>query len=198
VIALRASSIGRTWRAPDQTEQARLVAELRDGSLAALATAYDRWHQRLRVLARRLSGDDAAAEDVVQEVFERLPHAVKRFRGDVDLETFLLAIAVKRSRQHLRAALRRRHALGGFALHERSGPGDPERHAYRRQLAARLAEALDGLPAEQREAFVLCEVEGLTSAQVSRVAGIPETTVRTRLFHARRRLRASLAGERAE
>ena len=55
-----------------------LVEALGDGDLAALAKAFDRWHQRIRVLARRLLSDPAAAEDVVQDVFTALPRAVRR------------------------------------------------------------------------------------------------------------------------
>jgi RNA polymerase sigma-70 factor (ECF subfamily) len=173
-----------------------LLDDLRAGDLAALATAFDRWHQRVRVLARRLLSDPAAAEDVVQDVFTVLPRAVRRFRGDADLETFLLGIAVKRVRHHRRAALRRGKALERLRAVDRLGPVDPEQDTYRRQLGARLAAALDELPLPQRVAFVLCEVEELTSIQAAVIADAPEATIRTRLFHARRRLRDLLAGER--
>ena len=179
-----------------ERDEPELVAALGDGDLAALATAFDRWHQRVRVLARRLLSDPAAAEDVVQDVFTALPRAARRFRGDADLETFLLGIAVKRVRHHRRAALRRRKALERLRAVDRRGPIDPEQDAYRRQLGARLAAALDELPLPQRVAFVLCEVEELTSVQAAVIADAPEATIRTRLFHARRRLRDLLAGER--
>ena len=183
-------------QAPNPGEGA-LLDDLRAGDIAALATAFDRWHQRVRVLARRLLSDPAAAEDVVQDVFTVLPRAVRRFRGDADLETFLLGIAVKRVRHHRRAALRRRLALERLRVVDRRDPIDPEQDAYRRQLGARLAAALDQLPLPQRVAFVLCEVEELTSVQAAAIADAPEATIRTRLFHARRRLRDLLAGERA-
>ena len=173
-----------------------LVAALGDGDLAALAAAFDRWHQRVRVLARRLLSDAAAAEDVVQDVFTVLPRAIRRFRGDADLETFLLGIAVKRVRRHRRAAQRRLRALERLHAFDLRGPVDPEQDTYRRQLGARLAAALDELPLPQRVAFVLCEVEELTSVQAAVIADAPEATIRTRLFHARRRLRDLLAGER--
>jgi RNA polymerase sigma-70 factor (ECF subfamily) len=173
-----------------------LVDGLRAGQLDALAAAFDRWHQRVRVLARRLLSDAAAAEDVVQDVFAALPGATRRFRGDVDLETFLLAIAVKRARRHRRAAVRRQRALARLAAVERRGPRDPEHDTYRRELGERLGAALDRLPLAQRVAFVLCEIEELTSAQAAVVASAPEATVRTRLYHARRRLRELLSGER--
>jgi RNA polymerase sigma-70 factor, ECF subfamily len=168
-----------------------IAAGLRAGRLDALARAFDRWHQRVRVLARRLVSD-AAAEDVVQETFAALSGAVARFRGAVDLESFVLGIAVKRARRHHRAAARLRRAIERLAIEEKRGPRGPEHDAYRRELAQRLGAALDRLPPAQREAFVLCEVEEMTSAQAAAVADIPEATVRTRLFHARRRLRELL------
>lgn len=177
--------------------EAALVEGLQAGQLAMLAAAFDRWHQRVRVLARRLLSDPAAAEDVVQDVFTALPRAASRFRGDVDLETFLLAIAVKRVRRHRRAALRRWRALERLRGTEPGGPRDPEQDTYRRELGARLGAALDRLPLPQRVAFVLCEVEELTAGQAAAIADAPEATIRTRLFHARRRLRDLLAEEHA-
>ena len=176
----------------DGAEAASILDDLRRGDLGGLARAFDRWHQRVRVLARRLLSDDAAAEDVVQEVFTALPRAARHFRGEVELETFLLAIAVKRARHHQRAAARRQRALARLSDEEPGAPRSPEQEVYRRELGLRLAAALDHLPLRQRLAFVLCEIEDLTSAQAAIVAGVPEATVRTRLFHARRRLRAWL------
>lgn len=180
-------------RAP--CDETSLIAALRDGELAALGKAFDRWHQRVGVLARRLLSDPAAAEDVVQDVFTSLPRAIRRFRGDANLETFLLGIAVKRVRRHRRAAQRRLRAHERLRSPASHGPVDPEQDAYRRQLGARLAAALDALPLPQRVAFVLCEVEEMTSAEAAAIAEAPEATIRTRLFHARRRLRDLLAGE---
>jgi RNA polymerase sigma-70 factor (ECF subfamily) len=182
--------------ADEMADDAAILDRLRHGDLDGLARAFDRWHQRVRVLARRLLSDAAAAEDVVQEVFAALPHAVRRFRGEVGLEIFLLAIAVKRARHHQRAAARRQRALARLAGDQRAGPRDPEQEAYRRELGSRLAAALDDLSLPQRIAFVLCEIEELTSAQAALIAGVPEATVRTRLYHARRQLRDRLDQER--
>jgi RNA polymerase sigma-70 factor (ECF subfamily) len=72
---------------------------------------------------------------------------------------------------------------------------DPEQDTYRRELAHRLVWALDQLSSALREAVVLCDVDGMTASQAGAVLGIPEATVRTRLFHARIRLKAVLADE---
>lgn len=182
----------------DEVADGALVDGLRAGRLDALAAAFDRWHGRVRVLARRLLSDPASAEDVVQEVFASLIHAMCGFRGEVDVEAFILAIAVKRARHHQRSAVRRRRAMERLAVEDRLARPDPEQDAYRRELGLRLEAALDQLPSAQREAFVLCEVEELSSPRACEIASVPEATIRTRLFHARRRLRALLDGERGE
>jgi RNA polymerase sigma-70 factor (ECF subfamily) len=114
------------------------LRSLGSGSVEAMAIFYDRNHERVRVLARRLLGDDAAAEDVVQEVFAAFPRAVRRYRGDCDLEGFLLAVAVKKARSHLRSTIRRRRLLERYGREERPGPRDPEQDAYRKDLVRRL------------------------------------------------------------
>ena len=171
------------------------LGALTSGSARAIVDLYDANHQRVRVLARRLLGDAAAAEDVVQEVFASLPRALRHYRGEADLPSFLLGIAVKKARDHLRAAIRRRRVLERYAFEERVGPGSPEQDMVRKELAHRMTLALDRISAAHREAFILCEIEGLTAVQAARILAIPEATVRTRLFHGRAHLRALFADE---
>src|SRR5262249_13197755 len=180
--------------APDL--QAQLVGRLQRGEPAAVAEAYDVHQAALRAFARKLTGDAGVAEDLVHDVFVALPKAVKRFRGDAALRTFLTSIAVNHAKKHVRAAARRRAAMERFAREPiGDGTGDPEGDAQRRQLAAALSRALDKLPLDQRVAFVLCEVEQRTSVEAAAVVAAPEETVRTRLFHARKKLRAHLEKE---
>ena len=192
------TAVGQQAPPTENSTDDALVEGLREGRLDALAAAFDRWHVRVRVLARRLLSDPASAEDVVQDVFASLIRAVRGFRREVDVETFILAIAVKRSRHHQRSAFRRRRAMDRLAQQDLFARPDPEHDTYRRELGRRLEAALDRLPIAQREAFVLCEVEELSSPRACQIALVPEATIRTRLFHARRRLRELLAGEEAE
>jgi len=181
--------------APQSGDEDPLVSLLAAGSVGAMARFYDRHHADVRALARRLLGDNAAAEDVVQEVFLAIPGAIRRYRADSDLQGFLLGIAVKKARSHLRSAIRRRRSLERYAREEQQGPRDPEQDAYRKELARRLVMALDQISNALREAFVLCEIHGLAAGQAADVLGIPEATVRTRLFHGRAKLRAILSDE---
>lgn len=170
-----------------------LAERLRRGEIAALAEAYDAHHEHVRAFAHRLVGDEASAEDLVQETFIALPRAMKAYRGDGALRTFLIGIAANHARHHVRAASRRRAAYA--RSHEVDAPvtcEGPEERAERRELAAVLTRALDELPFDQRVAIVLCEVEDRTSSEAAQIVGAPEATVRTRVYHAKKKLREYL------
>jgi RNA polymerase sigma-70 factor (ECF subfamily) len=171
-----------------------LVARLRDGDRAAVEQAYVAHHTTIRAFARRLVGDATAAEDLVQETFVALPRAIRRYRGDAPLRSFLMGIAVNHARRHVRAAMRRRRATEKLGTEVRPPAPDATDALERKRLALRLSAALDDLPIDQRVAFVLCEAEGRTSVEVAEILRIPEGTVRTRLFHAKRKLRIALEG----
>lgn len=176
-----------------------LILRLRRAEPSAVAEVYDAHHAAVRAFAKRLLGDAASAEDLVHEVFVSLPQAVRKFRGDSALRTFLISIAVNHARHFMRAAQRRRRALNAYgetSVHETAS--DPEHEARRKELADLLTRALDTLPLEQRVAFVLCEVEERTSREAAEIVGAPETTLRTRLFHAKKKLRLALETEGLE
>lgn len=168
-----------------------LIEGLRRADPAAISKTYAAHHGAIRAFARRLLGDDAAAEDVVHDTFVALPRAVRRFRGDGALRTFLIGIAVNHARRHVRAAARRRgyeRVPDELAARVADGRGDADRRVLLQQVFA----ALDQLPLDQRIVFVLCDVEQRSAPEAAAIVGAPEATVRTRLFHARRKLRLAL------
>jgi RNA polymerase sigma-70 factor, ECF subfamily len=161
-----------------------------------LGEVYDMHHEAVRAFAARLVGDPAVAEDLVHEVFVALPRVISRFKGESSLRTFLTGIAVNHARHYVRAAARRRAAMQRFAEAPSNDHDDsPESALARDRLVTALERALDTLPVKQRVAFVLCDVEERTSAEAAAIAGAPENTMRTRLFHARQRLREHLEKE---
>lgn len=178
-------------RIEDDTPHA-LVVRLQAGDAGAIRRVYEDHHVPVRAFAQRLVGDVEAAEDLVQDVFVALPKAIARFRGDCALRTFLVSIAVNHARNHVRAAARRRGALA--RLDREPSPSSPDLHRdlERRELASRLMLALDELPLDQRVAIVLSEIEEQTSGTIATIVGAPEGTVRTRIFHAKKKLREIL------
>jgi RNA polymerase sigma-70 factor, ECF subfamily len=176
--------------------EAELVVRLARSDPAAVGEAYDAHHGAVRAFAQRLLGENGSAEDLLHEVFVTLPRAARNFRGEASLRTFLISIAVQHARHFVRSATRRRVAMNRFEA-EPIGDDvpDPEHIARRKELARILARALDSLPLDQRVAFVLCEVEERSSREVAEIVGAPEGTVRTRLFHAKKKLRSELERE---
>lgn len=172
-----------------------LLLRLQRGDPSGFADAYRIHRVALHAFARRLTREAALADDIVQEVFLALPAAIALYREEASLRTFLMAIAVRRFRRHARAASRRRAALARLAREPLPAAPLPDGELGRRDLAAALRRGLEALPVAQRSAFLLCSVHGLSSDEAAVISRVPARTVRTRLFHARRRLRESLERE---
>jgi RNA polymerase sigma-70 factor, ECF subfamily len=174
-----------------------LVERLRRGDRDAIGQAYVAYQAPIRAFARRLVGDAAAAEDIVHDTFVALPRAMRGYRGESPLRSFLIGVAINHSRRHVRASARRRRATERMAAARGDGDDafDGAAAIDRARLAHRLWRALDDLPIDQRVAFVLCEVEQRTSGEVAAILAAPEGTIRSRVFHAKRRLRALLGEE---
>ena len=179
---------------PSYTEASAAVLSLREGDLTGLAKIYDEHHHAVRTFARRLIGEEAA-EDLVHDTFLTLPKVLARWNGDGTLRTFIIGVAINHARHYIRARTRRRFALARFAREPERISRSQEDDSEQRRLAAALMRALDTLSFDHRTTFVLCEVEERSSPEVAQILGIPEATVRTRLHHARQKLRATLEAE---
>ena len=199
LTGITAAVLQRSARATAISSEDALVERLQRGDADALGQAYDLHHEAVRAFSRRLLGDDAAAEDLVHDVFVALPGLVKRFEGRSSLRTYLISIAVNHARHARRSVARRLGALERLHAEPRESVEDLEDAEERRQLAETMRRLLDALPMDQRVAVVLCVVEERTSGEAAEIVGVPEATVRTRLFHARRKMREMLEAEaRAE
>ena len=194
-LAFLSNPLEQQSSAVPSEDDGALISRLSVAEGQAIAEAYDAHHAAVRAFARRLVGDASAAEDLVHEVFVALPRAMKRFEGQSSLRTFIVGIAVHHARHHVRAATRRRAALSRLEKEPQGTVQDPEKAARQKELSRVLTRALDRLPLDQRVAFVLCEVEERSSREAAQIAGVPEGTLRTRLFHAKRKLREELERE---
>jgi RNA polymerase sigma-70 factor (ECF subfamily) len=154
-------------------------------------------HQRMVYsIALSVLHDADLAWDAAQETFLKLHARIASFRGDAPLRTFVSRIAL-----HVAVDLRRRgqrspeRPVEGLALSHLPDPrGLADDEVERRELRDHLARAFASLQETQRTALVLREVEGQSYAQIARAMGVPVGTVMSRLFYARRALRALLAG----
>ena len=183
----------------DQREDADCVADVAAGDGAALAALYDAHSRAVYSLALRVVGDEAEAEDVLQEVFAQAWRQASRYdsaRGTV--AAWLLTMARTRAIDRVRARRARpdMHAPGtAEASLDVSAPGaDPSEALAAARDAERVREALRGLPLLQRLAIELAFFEGLTQAEIAERLEQPLGTVKTRIRLGLIKLRDALSG----
>ena len=182
-------------RAANGTE-ADNVAAARRGDETAIRALIKANNQRLFRVARAVLRDDAEAEDVVQETYVKAFTRLASFRGDSAFSTWLTRIALNEALGRRR---RKRPTVDIDMIEETSSaeiiafPGaSPEAEAGRSEMRTMLAAAIDTLPEPFRLVFVLREIEELDVAETAGFLGIKPETVKTRLFRARRLIRAAL------
>lgn len=178
--------------APRAAQVPDLVAVLAARDAAALAQVYAEHRVALCSFCSRLLGDRAAAEDLTHDVFLRLPELIHKLEPGRSLRAFLLAIAANRAQHYRRASARRRKLAERFVQEPVGAAQQPDDAAEQRWVQSQIARALQHLPPEQQAAFALAELEGQDAASIAQRLSIPEATARTRLFHARRKLRVIL------
>jgi RNA polymerase sigma-70 factor (ECF subfamily) len=185
---------------------AALLAEARQGREAAYAAIIRRHNRRLFRIARGILHNDAEAEDAVQDAYVQAFRNLHTLREDSSLSTWLGRITANEALGRLR---RRRPTVGLEVLDaamETQGAGmigdggelgidDPERAAARHEVRDILEDAIDRLPVEFRSVFVACAVEQMSIEETASCLGLPQNTVKTRYFRAKRRLRNMLGAD---
>lgn len=168
-----------------------VVERVRAGELSLFEILIRRYDQRLYRAARAIIGDDAEAEDVVQEAYFRAYTNLHQFAGRASFATWLTRIATHEAFTRLRRRGRLADIEDTMPMLSSSAPG-PEERASDRELAQALEAAIDALPAVYRAVFMLREVEGLNTTETATCLEISQQTVKTRLHRARTLLRNHL------
>ncbi|CCH27561.1 RNA polymerase sigma factor [Actinosynnema sp. NPDC047251] len=170
---------------------AALAGGVARGDLAAFEVLVRRYSGRVFGLAYRVLGDRAEAEDVTQEVFATAWRRLGSLTEPAAVRTWLFRVAYR----ECLGVLRRSRTDPVDELPDRAtpvglgqGPRDPSTVAETVAAVAALRSALRGLPAPQRAAWLLAEVDGLSYAEIASVVGATEESVRGRLARARVRL----------
>ncbi len=189
---------------PEPTDEL-LAARAAAGDESAFETIVTRYQARVFRLAWRLTANEGDAADVLQETFLQVYRKLATFRGDSRFGTWLYRIATNAALMHRRTRSRRpSESLDAFlprfdenGLHaatpaELRAAADVEHALDRRRLAEKALAAVDRLPDTYREAFVLRDLEEMTTAQVAELLGLEPAAVRQRVHRARMMLRGYL------
>lgn len=160
------------------------------GCAAALAALVEAHYEQIYRLAWRLIGTREEAEDVAQDVCVKLAGAVRSFRGDAELSTWLYRVAYNTAIDHMRARERfRRGEQPDVVVLFQDWTAESAEVAM---AGSELWNEVRRLPAQQRDAVILVHAEELTHAEAAAIMGCTEKTVSWHLHEARKRLRARL------
>jgi RNA polymerase sigma-70 factor, ECF subfamily len=174
----------------EQGDEAELAARARAGDRAAFGTLVERFAPQARRVARAVLQNPEDADDAAQDAFLSALVKLDQYDPRRPFGPWLMRIVANAATdRRRRRAVRQTEELAP----ELAGGGSrPDRDTERRALGARLSAALAELPERRRVAVVLFDVEGYSHAEIAGVLGVPEGTVRSEVFHARRALRALL------
>lgn len=178
--------------------EADLLARVAAGEERALAALYDRVAAAAYGLALRITGDAAAAEDVVQESLLRVWRRADRYeaaRGAA--RPWLLRLVRNAAIDQVRArgARGRAEHEAGAEPEQLAVPERPDEALLRLERGRRVRAALEALPVEQRRAIETAYFEGLSHSEIAAREGAPLGTVKTRIRDGVLRLRAGFARE---
>ena len=164
-----------------------LIGRIANGDRLAMQVLFARHHVRVFRFVVRLVRNESTAEDLISEVFLDVWRQAGRFEGRSAVSTWLLAIA----RFKTLSALRRRPdaALDEETAGAIEDPSDdPEISLEKKDKSVLIRNCLTGLSAEHREIIDLVYYHEKSAEEVAEIVGIPENTVKTRMFYARKRL----------
>lgn len=179
----------------------RLVGRVLAGERAAFLALIARYERLVQHVVTRIVLDRADAEEVCQDVFLRVYRGLPGFRGDSKLSTWIGRVAHRTALKHVE---KRRlpsvpaSGAGGDTDHagtrraERATPGLQLDDVVRAELRAFVRERVADLPVQYRIAVTLYHLEGMTISETAAVMNLPEGTVKSHLFRARRLLRERL------
>jgi RNA polymerase sigma-70 factor (ECF subfamily) len=199
----KTANVATATRARSSIEE-EFIERLKNNDADAFDTLVTRYSADIYALLYRLTENPEEAADLTQETFLRALKAIKNFRGEADLKTWLFRIAINESRNRFRWWKRRKiekmislDAPAGnseTALSETfsSDSANPEQEILRVEREDALHRALQSLPEIFRQAVVFCDIEGLSYEEIASALEINVGTVKSRIARGREELRRKL------
>lgn len=171
-----------------------LEARATTGDVDAWSALYERHYATVFRQVRYLCGDRGLAEELTQETFAQAMASSRRYDGRRAFAGWMHGIALNVVRKHWRKNRNRNRAMERYEHVDFARPRneDPDGGHLRRERSRVLYEVLDDLPPRWREAFVLREVQGLSTAEAAERLGISTSNVAVRVTRARSRIRDEL------
>lgn len=181
-------------RTREQLLDEYLVASARTGDRKAFDLLARRWQKKLLAHAWRLTGSVDLAREAAQDGWIEIVRGLDRLRDERAFPAWAYQIVSRRCARRI-GRLRRDRNLAGAAAVEAVIQAEPSFESPNPGAACQVRTALAALPQAQRAAVALFYLEDMSVAEVAIALNVPAGTVKTRLMHARRTLRAVLEGD---
>ena len=177
-------------------DDAALASACRSGDLRAFERLYLLYGLRMKSVARNLLGTTSDAEDAVQDTFLKIQRAIASFRGQSSFVTWSFRILMNTCYDARRSRLRKKEVSqeGPDEATTRPEPRAPAAHP---SLRIALERALSQLSRQQRDVFLLYEVDGFRHSEIASMLEISETASKNTLFQAKKNLRQVLEAPRS-
>ena len=193
-----------TVQSPD--DDSVLVEAVLAGDSDAFRGLVERYQNRIYNIIFGMVHNREDSMELAQESFIKAYRKLSTFRTDSKFYTWLCRIAVNTTIDHLRKQKLRQTSEfdeniasnTDTGLFEGHNKGNPEKEYARKELKERIVEEVDRLPEDQKQVLVLKEVDGLSYKEIAEIVGIPQGTVMSRLYYARKRLQEALKDQRGE
>ena len=188
----RAATLAYASTMNDLPEDSALMLRYRDGDVAAFEVLYKRHNDALYRYLLRLCRHRDNADDIFQDVWSKIVKARENYRPTAKFSTFLYRVAHNCFIDHIRRN-KRHNQTADVEPDNQPDPGElPEVQTERILARRRLLAALQQLPDEQRDAFLLREEAGLSLDDIASITGTNRETTKSRLRYAVNKLRAAV------
>lgn len=189
----------------DGTSDEELVRRFHDGDASAFETLARRYQRPLFNFILRSVRERDRAEELLQDVFLKVVQRSSEFQGSSKFSTWLYTIARNLCIDTSRKMVFRRHRSLDAPLSSSEGEGATlldrvagdapaaDRRVIGQDLQQRIGRAIDDLPQEQREVFLMRELQNMAFKDIADVVGVPENTVKSRMRYALERLQRALS-----
>ncbi len=173
-------------------DDSALMLRYADGDVAAFETLYRRHNDSLYRYVLRLSNNRDTAADLFQEVWSKIIKSRHRYRPSAKFTTYLYRVAHNAFIDHVRRNKRYSDGPADDPDLRASTADGPDAETEKSMARTQFLRALNDLPIEQRDTFLLHEEAALTVEQIAKVTGVPHETAKSRLRYAVNKLRAAM------
>jgi len=178
----------------NRSADAALVCAVLDGDARAFGALFERWHPKLLRHAFKILGEQEAAKDAVQDAWVDIHKGLARLNDPSLFGVWCFRIVTRKCNRIIRGNYKSRRLAHDLAAEPDPAPPAIDESDIALDMRA-VRRALNDLPVEQYLAMQLFYLESFSVAEVAVALDAPAGTVKTRLMHARRKLRAVLEGE---